>query len=307
MYKVPILFVIFNRPSIAEKSFQAIKQIRPSDLYIACDGARKDHEGETNVVDETRKRILSAIDWPCNVKTLFQETNLGCGMGVYTAIDWFFQENEFGIILEDDCVANESFFGFMQEMLTRYRHDQRIGMVAGTNVVEIEKYPYSYLFSKYKSCWGWGTWQRAWKNMDIEMSWRKMDERAVLLNAGYRGKDVSGWKYKIRCIERGYVSAWDWQWYFSLAAQNQLCIYPTRNLVSNIGTDANATHTAFSSITKATDALSFPLSHPSIMAPYAAFDKKFYRQSNTWKIRLARLIPHHIKLKIKQLIHILKA
>ena len=306
MYQIPILFVIFNRPNIASKAFEQIRKIQPFRLYIACDGARDNHEGEIDLVNATRRTIMSEIDWPCEVQTLFQDSNLGCGRGVYTAIDWFFKHNEYGIILEDDCVANVSFFQFMQEMLVQYKDDQRIGMVAGTNLIDLKDYPYSYLFSKYKSCWGWGTWRRAWQLMDMQMSWMKVDKQSVLANAGYLGRDISGWRYKIQCIQKGYVSAWDWQWYFSLAAQNQLCIYPINNLVSNIGTDDSATHTAFSDITKESNQMHFPLVKPPFMAPYYPFDKAFYHRSNTLFIRIARLIPHVVKSRIKTIVSLFR-
>ena len=134
MYKIPILFVIFNRPEIARKSFESIRKRKPQKLYIACDGARSNKPGEIEIVEKTRKTILDAVDWDCEVKTLFQKDNLGCGRGVYTAISWLFENEEKGIILEDDCVVNSSFFLFMEHILEKYKEDQRIGMVAGSNL-----------------------------------------------------------------------------------------------------------------------------------------------------------------------------
>lgn len=301
-YLTPILFIIFNRPHTALRSFEEIKKAKPRHLYIASDAHRKQYPEEALIVEETRNLILNAINWDCEVQTLFQEENLGCGLGVYTAINWFFQNVEFGIILEDDCVVDTSFFPFMNEMLLKYKTDERIGMIAGTNPINLSNYNYSYIFSKYKSCWGWGTWHRAWKNMDIDMRWRKDTYYSVLRNSGYDGKDISGWKYKLRCIDKGIVSAWDWQWYFSLAAQNQLCIYPKVNLVSNIGDDANATHTALGNITLKSSPLHFPLGHPKYILPNSSFDKAFYKSSNTLQIRLLRIIPHRIKKMIKKAI-----
>lgn len=305
-YKIPILFVIFNRVDIAKKAFAQIKNICPQVLYIACDGARNDKDGEAELVKNTREAILSEIDWQCDVRTLFQEKNLGCGKGVFTAIDWFFSNVEYGIVLEDDCIANESFFQFMAELLPRYQYDQRIGMVAGTNPIKLQGYPYSYLFSRYKSCWGWGSWKRAWAHMDLTMKWRQEDPESILANAGYRGKDLSGWKYKLKCIDCDYVSAWDWQWYFALSAQNQLCIYPRVNLISNIGNDEHATHTSWAQITIPSCNLETPLVPPIYVVPYEPFEKAFYRDANTLYIRLSRRIPLRIKNILKKTIKLLK-
>jgi hypothetical protein len=299
----PVLFIIFNRPDIAKKSFLKIRDARPSRLYIACDGPR--NTNEQNIVELTRKTIQELIDWECDVHYLFQEKNLGCSMGVYTAISWFFEHEECGIILEDDCKVNASLFPFMEELLERYKDDQRIGMIAGTNTCLIQTET-SYYFSRYKACWGWATWKRSWKNMDLPMRWRKTDHyMSILRNMGYRGCDINYWKYRLKLIDNNQVSAWDWQWYFTLAAQNQLSIFPKINLVSNIGFGENATHTTNKKQPKeylAHMELDFPLMHPEYVIPNDSFDKCYYRNNNSFYYTLMRFIPFKIKKIIKNII-----
>lgn len=305
-FRLPVLFVIFNRPEMSQRSFSFIRTAKPNKLYIASDGARLDHPGEEEVVARTRSSVLAMIDWDCEVQTLFQEQNLGCGPGVYTAISWFFEHEEMGVVIEDDCIVSESFFPFMEQMLTRYATDQRIGMVAGFNPNPMPQLADSYLFSRFKCCWGWGSWRRAWQGMDIEMDWRNSDADSVIWNCGYGGRDRSEWLYKLKCIDRGYVSAWDWQWYFSLAAQNQLCVFPKVNLVSNEGNDAAATHTAIGNIYKPRYDLQFPLKYPQRMVPNEKFEKAFYRRSNSFYRRLVRWVPYGVKKQLKRWIIALK-
>lgn len=298
MYKIPILFIIFNRNEIAMRSFQSIRAVRPEKLYIACDGPRTPEEAA--VVENVRASVTGAVDWDCEVQTLFQSRNLGCGKGVYTAIEWFFSCEGEGIILEDDCVAAPTFFQYAEEMLARYRYDQRVGMVAGFMPENVKNYHYSYLFSRFKSCWGWATWRRAWQNMDMDMSWRKTPYAAsVLANSGFQGRDIAKWKFELKCIDNNYVSAWDWQWYFTLAAQNQLCVYPVVNQITNVGNDANATHTSMSHVEKPTESLSFPLVTPPCLAPYEPFERSFYNSDHNLRAYLTRLIPVPVKNKIK--------
>lgn len=133
--ELPILFIIFNRIETSIESFKQIRLFQPQKLYIASDGPRDEKKGEDLLVTQTREQILSLIDWECEVNTLFQDYNLGCGKGVFTAIEWFFSNVEYGIILEDDCIAQQSFFQYAYEMLIRYRTDERIGMIAGTNPI----------------------------------------------------------------------------------------------------------------------------------------------------------------------------
>lgn len=303
MTHTPILFIFFNRKDIALQTFQRIKAAKPTTLYISQDGARTAKgETEANIVKETRDAIMSMIDWECDVHTRFMTENIGCAQGVKTAIDWMLETEEYGMILEDDCVVSDSFFPYMEDILKRYRNDQRIGMVAGTNPISGFRSNTSFHFSRFKSCWGWGTWARAWKNMNMDMTWRKHDLQTVINNSGFNGRNNSKWKFQLRCIDNDYVSAWDWQWYFSLAAQNQLCVYPAVNLVSNIGNDKEATHTSFGNITLKSGNLTFPLTAPTIVAPNYQFDKMFDANENTLKIKLTRIIPHSIKRIIKNIL-----
>ena len=272
MYQVPILLIIFRRKSVALQSLERIRKIQPAKLYIAGDGARSHVEDEQEAVEETRKAVLDAIDWPCDVHTLFQEQNLGCSKGVYTAINWLFENEERGIILEDDCMMQESFFPFVEELLERYKNDERIGMIDGANYIKEVSIPDSYGFSRYKATNGWATWRRAWKNMDLNMDWRQTPYAdSIIANMGYRSRDIKYWQYRINVVDHNDVSAWDWQWYFTLAAHNQLGIYPCCSLQSNIGFGEGATHTSNGKTPDYyfTDKeIEFPLRHPKYVVPY---------------------------------------
>lgn len=305
-YDIPILFVIFRRKDVTMRTFAAIKAAQPAKLYIACDGARETVSGEQELVEATRQAVENAIDWPCEVHRRYQDHNQGCAKAVSSAISWMFETEEMGIILEDDCVAKPSFFKFVREMLHRYKDDQRIGMVAGTNLVSSKvTMPDSYCFSKYKACWGWATWKRAWSNFQLDMPWRDSDYyQSVIANNGFRAKDKNYWKYRLNLIDANYVSSWDWPWYFCLAAQNQLCIFPSKDLIVNIGFDAEATHTSFFNLPKYKDEgeLSFPLRHPRYIVPYEPFDKAFYKANNNLYMRLSSCIPLWLKRKLKKML-----
>ena len=161
--KTPVLFLVFNRPDTTKQVFEAIRQAQPPRLYIASDGHRSDREGEWEKVKTVRDYVVNNIDWDCEVKTLFREKNLGCRIAVSTAISWFFENEEQGIILEDDCFPDQSFFPFCEELLWKYQDDKRIMMITGTNSLGTWKSELqSYHFSIYGSIWGWATWKRAW-------------------------------------------------------------------------------------------------------------------------------------------------
>jgi len=260
----PILFLIFNRPDITEKVFNAIRQAKPSRLYVAADGPRDGHN-ENATVEETR-RVVKSIDWNCEVKTLFREKNLGCKKAVSGGIDWFFQHEEEGIILEDDCLPNQNFFGFCQELLLKYRYDERIMHISGDNFqFGKQRTKYSYYFSRYSHVWGWASWRRAWKHYDREMDhWPKVLEEDQLKAISSDASFMKYWTKIFSAVRSGEIDTWDYQWNFTCWIQNSLAILPHTNLVSNIGFGVNATHTSNNSILSnmATNKISFPLQHP---------------------------------------------
>lgn len=262
--------------------FETIRKIRPTVLFLSSDGPRQMVEDEKETVQLIRNYVASNIDWPCQIHKSFKNENLGCGINVKTSIDWFFETVEYGVILEDDCLPLECFYSYAEELLHKYRNDSRIGMISGVNhFVQYYQCEESYLFSTYKSCWGWATWKRAWEHCDLEMNWYHTPQRELIIkNMGYGFISKVHWKNAIRKIHNNVVDTWDWQWYFTLASQNQLCIFPEKNLVSNIGFNSNATNT--SGISKkrylVCEPIKFPLNHPDFIISDKNFDNIFEKK-----------------------------
>jgi len=242
MLNTPVLFLIFNRPDVTEKVFEVIRQAQPKKLFVAADGAREDRLGEKEKCIQTRK-IIEKVDWDCEVKTLFREENLGCRNAVSSAIDWFFEHVEEGIILEDDCVPSQSFFTYCQELLDYYRHDTRIMMISGDSFIDpkhIKKE--SYYFSPIQFCWGWASWKRAWKDFDVEMKNYSELENGIK-NTFKKKYQQDYWLDILTKVKTGKINSWAYIWTFTIFAQKGFCITPVKNLVTNIGFDKNATHT----------------------------------------------------------------
>lgn len=244
--KTPILFLVFNRLNTVRRVFETIKSAKPLRLYIAADGPREGVAGEKGKTCEVRDYVLKNIDWPCKVKTLFRDENLGCKVAVSSAIDWFFKNEEMGIILEDDCLPSQSFFWFCEELLAKYKDDERIMQISGFNPLNTAGRKESYLFSKYGSIWGWATWKRAWVFYDIHMkSWPFVRE-----NKWFRGfcDSKREEKWRINLFNRVYSSkleTWDFQWVYAKLKNGGLSVVPKINLIENIGFGKDSTHTKF--------------------------------------------------------------
>jgi len=264
----PVLLLTFNRPETTCSVFEAIRQARPSRLYVAADGPRFDREGERERCDRVRE-IGTAVDWRCELRTLFQATNLGCGVAVSAAIDWFFEHETEGIILEDDCLPDHSFFQFCEEMLDRYRNNSAVMMISGEYYYgKHHQPPRSYFFSRYIGTWGWATWARAWKCNDRSMRrWPELRNSDWLLRVGDGHSDFKEfWTEVFDTVYPGRNDIWDYQWAYSCWLQEGVTILPSKNLVKNIGFGTNATHTTADAGWMGRlplEAMSFPLSHPA--------------------------------------------
>jgi hypothetical protein len=317
--KSPVLFLIFNRPELTAQVFETIRKARPPRLYVAADGPRTDREGEAQRVDQAR-RIATGVDWDCEVKTLFREQNLGCGKAVSEGITWFFEQEEEGIILEDDVLVDNSWFRFCDELLERYRHDEEIMCVCAHG----HDYPIindsSYAFSHYTLIWGWASWRRAWKHYDYKMSeWDKLSKTDWLKKIGNGSLAFEHfWKSFINEVYSGKCDTWDVQWAFSAWKNNGLCIHPNVNVIENIGFGPDATHTTKESekhlFNMNIDSIQFPLVHPSdriVCTKRENFiSKSTYKIKRTYFLRLAinYFTPlRYIKNLLKTYISILKS
>lgn len=245
MFQTPILFLIFNRPDTTKRVFESIKSIKPAKLFIAADGARKDKVGEDLLCIETRK-IIELIDWNCEIKTLFRTENLGCKIAVSSAIDWFFENEEQGIILEDDCLPDISFYSYCETLLKYYSSNERIMHISGNNFQDgIVRSNGSYYFSNYNHIWGWATWKRAWNKYKVNLEFLTEAEIIKLIETQFTSrKERVFWIQIFNKMCKPNIGTWDYQWSFAIWSNNGLSILPNQNLVSNIGFNNNGTHTS---------------------------------------------------------------
>ncbi|MCX7978843.1 MAG: glycosyltransferase family 2 protein [Bdellovibrionaceae bacterium] len=237
--KTAVLLIGFNRPDTTEKVLNAIAAARPPRLYFAVDGPRSPEE--SNLVQDVQ-HLARLVDWPCEVKTLFREKNLGCKRAVGEAITWFFENEEMGIVLEDDCLPHPDFFRFCEELLERYKDEPRVWMISGNNFQRgIKRGDASYFFSKYNHIWGWASWRRAWLKYDPEISFL---DKWLPPNSAPIGfldrKEASYWRERFLECRDGVVSSWAYAWTACIWYHGGLSVYPNVNLVSNIGFDERA-------------------------------------------------------------------
>ncbi len=279
-FQTPVLFLVFNRPDTTIQVFEKIREQKPKRLYIAADGARAGNVNDARKCTEVLE-IVNGIDWDCEVKTLFRERNLGCKIAVSEAITWFFENEEMGIILEDDCLPDATFFPYCAELLHKYKDDEKIAGISGSNLLNYKPIDgASYFLSKYVHIWGWASWRRVWKNYDVEMKDWPALRNGNFLKALADGNPyfVGYWKNIFDKTYGSKIDTWDYQFHFSYLKENMFCCVPKINLVSNIGFDQDATHT-FDENHPAnklkTKEMAFPIKHISSLERETNFDKSF--------------------------------
>jgi len=240
LFKTPVLFIIFNRPNTTQKVFDVIKKIKPKYLFIAADGPRSDKPGEIDLCKQTRN-IIKQVNWNCNLTILNRDTNFGCGRAVSSAITWFFNQVDHGIILEDDCLPDITFFNYCQNLLEKYKNTPQIMHITGYQFIQNYQSSYSYYFAKNMHCWGWASWSDRWKFYDFDLSDYSENN---FKNLSSNKSVITYWISVLNMMKRHEIDTWDYQWAFAIIANKGLCINPSKNLVTNIGFGNSSTHTS---------------------------------------------------------------
>lgn len=243
----PVLVMAFNRPEHLQRLLARLREVRARRLFVAIDGPRNDREGEQQRVEQCRS-LVESIDWDCHVSTLFQHDNLGCGLGVSTAISWFFTQVERGVILEDDIIPNPSFFPYCSELLNRYADDPRVFAISGCNFVPMNEQSHPelpYRFSQVPHIWGWATWKRSWDSYRLDIAgWRRdLPAHRLWQRAGRSIPGSVYWASTFELLARKEVDTWDGQLVLSAMIDGKLTATSNVNLIENIGFGDLATHT----------------------------------------------------------------
>jgi hypothetical protein len=245
-------------------------------LFLVADGPRAGHASDAERCAEARA-IVERVDWDCEIRKNYSDINLGCRKRVSSGLDWIFSEVEEAIILEDDCLPHPTFFQFCEELLQKYRDDDRIGHIGGVNFQFGRKTtPYSYYFSRYTHIWGWASWRRAWEGYDPNLAlWPKVREEKWLRDFLGAPSLVGYWTNIFEKVYQHRIDTWDYQWTYHCWAQNRLAIIPNTNLISNIGFDEEATHTVRRNKfhPMGTEPAILPLSHPPSIVRDASADR----------------------------------
>lgn len=242
MIRSPVALLVYNRPETTRRVLAAVAKAKPPRLLVVADGP-KPSDKDRDRCEEVRS-IFERLTWDCEVFTNFSDSNLGCKRRVWSGLDWIFEREAEAIILEDDCLPSQSFFGFCDSMLDRYRSREEVMMISGTNYLgDRLGADTSYFFSRYFAVWGWAGWRRAWSAYDPFMrQWPEIKSSGRLRRWFPQPFMRRYLTRRFDLAHEGKVNTWDMQWFFSCLVNGGVALVPQRNLISNIGLEG--THTS---------------------------------------------------------------
>jgi hypothetical protein len=265
-FEIPIVLIIYNRPHLVSKVFSIIREVTPLSLFLIAD-APKDNDNDFEKCEMARK-MVEKVDWKATVYKDYAKTHLGCKNRVISGLTWVFSIVQEAIIFEDDCVPDLTFFRFTSELLERYKDSPKVALISGNNYQPAMRFQTneSYYFSRYVHIHGWATWKRTWNNYDGEMkTWPRRKDVGWLDNYLGNTNSANYWEDIFDQVHFNRIDTWDYQLLFNVWANNQLCVMPSVNLVTNIGYGEDGTHTKNPNSRWAnlpTFPIEFPLSHP---------------------------------------------
>ena len=274
--RYPVVLLAFNRPDLTAKVFETIRAWKPRELHLVVDGPRPGNPLDEDLVAEV-KRVISVVDWPCEVHSHFADSNMGLKSRISSGLSSVFDQSEAAIILEDDCVPDLSFFSYCDELLHLYRETPEVGIIGGSSRLRGSRASsYSYDFSSDLRIWGWATWARTWKGFidsgDLDASWSESEREKIAARfpTGPRRASMSR-----MLSQSAQLDSWALPFAVHFKSRGYLSTVPEVNLVENVGFGARSTHTTFEDYVAQlpSQPLPFPLRHPPVVMENPEVDR----------------------------------
>ncbi len=310
-FNTPILLITFNRPTHTRLVWNEIKKQQPKQVFIFQDGAREGNTIDTKKREAVRTIFEEERDWDCELKTFYSNENAGCGKGPAAAISWFFENVDQGIIIEDDTVPGQDFFGFAEELLLKYQNHTDIRAITSMKVDDKIFGDSSYYFSMMNRTFcAWATWKRAWSDFDYylrNISQNKLNK--TLKDYGLKLREREYWLERLVEIQKDGLgdTSWDQQFWMSIWLNNGKGICPNKNLSKNIGFDNEGTHTLDENNIAANIEVEsiLPLKHPKSFKVNRIADLRFHKiyfESYSYGIKGLKRLPFRLNKRLKRLL-----
>jgi len=292
----PVLLITYKRIDTTEKVIESIAKVRPLKLYIASNAPNPLKTDDEEKVNAVRRMLEEKINWPCTVSKLYRKEHLSAKDSISSAIIWLFNNEEEGIILEDDILPDTSFFSYCEVMLEKYRNDNRVRFINGCNFGYKGLINESYGFTRFMNMWGWATWKRSIDLVDFSMKeWNALADKEKFLADILEGQVEKTKRIAIDYFKETFdntydsvINTWDYQCIFSNFLTKTYCVFPAKNLVQNLGFNNDGTHTNFEPyflVDLKLNKINFPVKNNSTITIVPAYEEFVIERWANLKIR----------------------
>ncbi|MDR0422000.1 MAG: glycosyltransferase [Proteiniphilum sp.] len=296
MQPAPVLLFTYNRPAHTRQTLNALLRntlVSESELYIFSDGYK--NETDRKAVEEVRKIIHNTGGFK-KIHITENSRNRGLAESIISGVTQVVDDRGKVIVIEDDLETSPHFLTFMNQALTMFENEPRIGHIHAY-CYPLPELPEAFLI-KWAGSWGWATWKRAWQtfNPDGKALLDEIKRRKLT-----RAFDFNGKYPYTRMLQRqvsGENNSWAIRWNASLFLGDKLSVNAGRSLVTNLGFDGSGTHCGSRNI------FATPLHGQKLSIRIPAIEEsavarrsfeKYYGKVNSFWLKVKRRIQRHLQ------------
>ena len=244
----PVIIILYNRPLHTKKLLKSIaqtKNYKKFKFYIFCDGPKNK---EDIIKIEKIKILINNFKDKCRVENFFRKKNVGLIKNVTHSINFVLKKNSKAIILEDDLILNKFFFDFMNDALSKYKHNSKVFQISGYSYPVKSSNDFHY-FLPLTSCWGWGITSKNWKNFFKFMNNKRLVvnnylkiKKSKSLITSFNFNNSYDYLSMLENTLNKKVNSWGIIFYLYLFVNDKITLFPYRSLVKNKGFDGTGNH-----------------------------------------------------------------
>ena len=234
---IPCLIVAYSRTEGISRLVSTIDPLEVSQIYLALDGPK------SKEVSNIQSKILRNIEIFCSqnsipLKIWKRDQNIGVAKSIIASIEWFFLNEEFGVVLEDDLEIGNGFFQYIEENRVLLETHEKLLLISGNQFMLNSNLDHSINWTNYPLIWGWATSRDKWKVIKLGI----LNEKISFFNKLF-DKVENFWRVGTIRVRSEIVDTWDIPLAYFMIKNKLLCLLPDTNLVSNRGNDVYAQHT----------------------------------------------------------------